>query len=186
MCPQCFLQYVGPGNPPDHCIQTDASGRWGCGAFFEGRWLQCPWSPDWLPCNIMAKELVLIILSCGVWGSLFARDHILFQCDNYSIVAAINKGSSKDPLVMHLLRCFWLFVALYDIDIVAEHIAGAPNQVADMLSRNRTDLFLSQYPQVSRLPTPLSPLLLLIVSPHKPDCTSQSFKQCFKDIISMV
>ena len=62
-------------------------------------------SPEWLPCNMIAKELMLIILSCGVWGSLFARHRILFQCDNYSIVAAINKGSSKDLLVMHLLRC---------------------------------------------------------------------------------
>ena len=87
----------------------------------------------------MAKELVSIILSCGVWGPYPARQRILFQCDNYSLVAAINEGSSKHPLVMHLLRCLWLFVALYDIDIVAEHIAGATNQVADMLSRNRSD-----------------------------------------------
>ena len=69
---------------------------------------------------------------------------------------------------MHLLRCLWLFVVLYDIDIVAEHIAGATNQVANMLSRNQTDLFLCKCPQVSRLPTPLPLLLLLIVS-----CTSQ-------------
>ena len=45
-------------------------------------------------------------------------------------------------------------VALYHIDIVAEYIAGATNQVADILSRNR-DQFLSQYPQVSRFSTPL-------------------------------
>ena len=82
---------------------------------------------------------------------------------------AINKGSSKDSLVMHLLRCLWLFVALYDIDIVAKHIAGATNQVVDMLSRNRSDQFLSQYPQVSRFPAPLPPSLLLIVSPHRLD-----------------
>ena len=62
-----FLRCTGPGKPPDHCIQTDASGAWGCGAFFEGKWFQSPWSPDWLPCNIMAKELVPIIFSCGVW-----------------------------------------------------------------------------------------------------------------------
>ena len=133
----------------------------------------------------MAKELVPIILRCGVWGPYLVRQCILFQCDNYSLVVAINKGSSKHPLVMHLLRCLWLFVALYDIDIVAEHIAGATNQVADMLSRNRSDQFLSQYPQVSRLPTPLPPSLLLIVSPHKLYWTSQSFRDCFKDTISV-
>ena len=132
----------------------------------------------------MAKELVPIILSCCVWGPYFARRSILCQCDNYSLVVAINKGSSKDPLVMHLLRCLWFFVAFYDINIVAEHIAGKTNQVADMLSRNQANQFLSLYPQVSRLPTLLPTPLLLIVSPQKLDWTSQSFRQCFKDIIS--
>ena len=68
-----FLRYVGPGCPPDHSIQTDASGTWGCGAFFEGRWLQLPWPSAWISCNIMAKELVPIILSCGVWGRYLTR-----------------------------------------------------------------------------------------------------------------
>ena len=116
------MRYVGPGSSPDHSIQTDASGTWGCGAFFEGRWLQFTWPPVWIPCNIMAKELVPIILSCTVWGPYLTRRCVLFQCDNYILVVAINKGSAKDPFVMHLLRCLWLFVALYDIDIVAEHI----------------------------------------------------------------
>ena len=61
-----FLWYVGPGSSPDHSIQIDASGTWGCGAFFEGRWLQFTWPPVWIPCNIMTKELVPIILSCAV------------------------------------------------------------------------------------------------------------------------
>ena len=26
--------------PPQFTIQTDASGTWGCGAYFHGRWLQ--------------------------------------------------------------------------------------------------------------------------------------------------
>ena len=129
----------------------------------------------------MARGLVPIILSCGVWGPYLTRQCILFQCNNYSLVAAINRVSSKHPLVMHLLRCLWLFVALYDIDMVAEHIAGATNQVADMLSINQSDQFLSQYPQESWFPTLLPPLLLLIVSPHKLDWTSQSFRDCFKD-----
>ena len=34
-----FLQHMSTVNPPDYHIQTDASGGWGCGAFFEGRWL---------------------------------------------------------------------------------------------------------------------------------------------------
>ena len=106
-----------------------------------------------------------MIFSCGVWGCHLARKRVLFQCDNYSLVAAINKGSSKDLLVMHLLWCIWMFVALYDIDIFTEHITGITNQVANMLSRNQAEQFLPQYPQISYLFTPLPPPLLSIVSP---------------------
>ena len=45
--------------------QTDASGTWGCGAFFNNKWFQWEWPEEWQPENIMAKEMVPIILSCG-------------------------------------------------------------------------------------------------------------------------
>ena len=53
---------------PQASIQTDASGMWGCGAFFEGKWLQWQWTEEWLPIPMMAKEMVPIVLSCAVWG----------------------------------------------------------------------------------------------------------------------
>ena len=79
----------------DYQIQTDASGTWGCGAYFNGQWFQLPWSPDWEPVNIMAKELVPIALGCAVWGSVISKRSVEFRCDNRSLVDAISKGSSK-------------------------------------------------------------------------------------------
>ena len=35
-----FLRVALADPTPQVTIQTDASGTWGCGAFFEGRWLQ--------------------------------------------------------------------------------------------------------------------------------------------------
>ena len=67
---------------------------------------------------------------------ILARCHVLFQCDNNSPVLAVNKGYSKDPVVMHLLRSLWFFVAVFDIKIWVEYIAGISNCAADMLSRN--------------------------------------------------
>ena len=52
----------------------------------------------------MAKELVPIIISCAIWAPLLVHKEIQFQCDNQSLVSAINKGSFKDSMVMHLLR----------------------------------------------------------------------------------
>jgi len=42
---------------PDHQIQTDGSGVWGCGSFWEGQWFQWTWPPQWAHLNIMVKEL---------------------------------------------------------------------------------------------------------------------------------
>ena len=128
---------------PDITIQTDASGSWGCGAFYHGQWLQWQWSQEWTSIGIMAKELTPIILSCAVWGKLLWRQKVLFQCDNSSVVASIQKGSCKDSQVMHLLRILSFFTAYYDIELIAAHIPGVANATADHLSRNNLLLFFS-------------------------------------------
>jgi len=132
----------------------------------------------------MAKELVPITLSCAVWGTKLSRAKVLFQCDNLGLVAAISKGSSRDKDVMHLLRCMWFLVACFDIDVCAEHIAGVSNITANQLSRNYMQSFFSFHPQVSLLPTSLSPSFLQIVSPPELDWTSPLFNMLFRDTIT--
>jgi len=60
---------------------------------------------DWKHMDIMAKELVPIVLSCVLWGPLLPNKILEFKCDNRGLVDAINKGSSKERVVMYLLRC---------------------------------------------------------------------------------
>ena len=131
----------------------------------------------------MAKELVPIILSCTVWGPLITKKTTIFQCDNHSVVDAINKGSSKDAMVMHLLRCLWFFTAIFDIQIIAKHIPGATNTSADMLSRNQITQLLVRHPQVSCILTPLPSSLLHIVSPSKLHWTSPLFHQLLRETL---
>lgn len=179
-----FLKAVA-GNPtPQASIQTDASGSWGCGAFFQGQWLQWQWPRDWAPIAIMAKELVPIVLGCAVWGPQLAHKTVLFQCDNMGVVAAVTKGAAKEELVMHLLRSLWFFAAHFDIFITIEHIAGTSNQAADQLSRFNMQLFFSSNPQARPLPTPLPPELTQIVAVKGPDWTSPTFRQLFNAITS--
>ena len=47
----------------DANIQTDASGSWGCGAFYNDKWSQWQWSAEWMPIPIIAKEMAPIIMS---------------------------------------------------------------------------------------------------------------------------
>ena len=97
----------------------------------------------------MAKELVPIIISCAIWAPLLTHKEIQFRCDNQSLVSAINKASSKDSLVMHLLRCLWLITASFDIHITVTQLLGIHNNAADMLSRDQGDKFLATHSQVS-------------------------------------
>ena len=136
-----FMRYIKATPRCHYTIQTDASGSWGCGAFFQGRWLQWQWPAQWVPLNIMAKEMVPIVLSCSVWGPLLAKHSVLFECDNSSVVAALLNGTAKDNAVMHLLRVLWFFIAHYDIELLPKHIPGVANCSADHLSRGNMQYF---------------------------------------------
>ena len=78
-----------------------------------------------------------------------------------------------------------VFVAYYDITIVARHIPGVANSSADHLSRYHMSLFFSSNPQVELVPTPLPPGLLMIISSADMDWTLPDFRKQFNSIISV-
>ena len=178
--PQCPHHY-----PYDFQIQTDASGSWGYGAYFNGRWLQFPWSAEWAPTSIMAKEMVPILLSCAVWSRMLSKRNIEFKCDNRSAVEAIRKGSSKDIMAMHLLRCLWFLTAIFDIQITVSHIPGVLNTSADLLSRNQLKQFRTLHPQASTMPTSIPSALTMLIFPTKPDWTSSSFQHNLHELLPL-
>ena len=83
-------------------IHTDASGSWGCGALFQGQWFQLLWDNcnSWLDTNIMAKELLPIVLSTAVWDPKLKKSQVCYYCDNSSVVDALSKGSARDTVAM--------------------------------------------------------------------------------------
>ena len=48
----------------------DTSGSWGCGALWDGQWLQVAWSewPSLDSANISAKELLPVVVAAATWG----------------------------------------------------------------------------------------------------------------------
>ena len=170
--------------PPDHVIVTDASGFWDCEAVFGSQWMQLARSKKWARMDIMAKELVPIVLSCAVWGPLLSGSNVEFKCDNSSVVDSITKGSSKELMIMHLLCCLWFFSAHFDLKISACHIPGILNTAADQLSRNKSPEFLKQNPHISSIPTAIPSPLLKLISPQRRDWTSSSFLCHFKCTIN--
>ena len=125
---------------PTHLIYSDASGSWGCGAYWLNHWFQIEWESSW---HIAAKELVPIVVAAAIWGRHWRGSRICCYCDNSAVVFAINKGSAQDPQLMRLLCSLFFFSAAHNFTISACHIAGSRNSLADALSRNNAPLFCS-------------------------------------------
>ena len=95
--------------------------------------------------NIMAKEMVPIVLSCSVWGPLVTRNAVLFECDDCSMVATLLNGTAKNNTVMHLLCVLWFFIAHYDIELLPKHIPAVATCTADHLSLDKMQCFFLIY-----------------------------------------
>ena len=134
----------------------------------------------------MVKELVPIVLSCAVWGRKLSGSRVLIECDNSSVVAAVNNHYTRDQIAMHLLCSLWFFVAYFDIDFKCKHIVGVDNSTADHLSCGNLHSFFHLHPQGTRQPTPLPQPLLQILGAGGPDWTLPLFRQLFSTIINTV
>ena len=97
--------------PPNQSITSDASGTWGCAAFWDTCWFALPWEGTWEDVHITIKELLPIVLACAIWGKYWKGQRLVCYCDNAVVVAIINSGSSKKPLAMHLMRLLFFVSA---------------------------------------------------------------------------
>lgn len=114
---------------------TDASGLLGFAAVFGSKWFAAEWSESLLGMQIAVKELFPIVLALEIWGVEMANRKILFMSDNMAVVEVINKQSSREKHLMHLLRRLVLVCLSNNILFKAKHIPGKYNVVADRLSR---------------------------------------------------
>ena len=155
--------------PPAAVVTSDASGNWGCGAYCGTNWFMLEWLGLFSGCHITVEELVPIVVAAMVWGPSWRGKTILARCDNIAVVAIVNHGSSKNAEAMQLMRCLSFIAATFDFRLVATHIRGRDNILADALSRDNWSLFNSLYPQASKEATPIPPALLDLLVVTMPD-----------------
>jgi len=142
----------------------------GCEAILAPHWLLWQWPQEWSSIGIMAKELVPIVFTCIVWGPYLSNHHINFHCDNANLVIAINKGSSKDKLVMHLLHCLSFFIAHFEFTLPTyTHLPGAINVTADHLSCGRSNMAFQVTPTLSCRPSTIPHTAFQLISPRRLD-----------------
>ena len=161
-----LLRPLHLANPDTH-FWSDASGRWGCGAHWQGLWFQVPWGtlPILSEC-IVAKELFPVLVACMVWWKWCA---VMCHSDNLAALNIVNQQSAKDPLMCHLLKCLFFVCACFEFDLGAHHTPGAINGAADALSCDRLHLFFPQMPTASPTPTPIPLTLIEGLSQACPD-----------------
>ena len=139
-------------------LYTDSTGNsmLGCGAYFNGHWVQFQLPKNWAELDILADitclGLVPIVLAFYIWGPNFRNKKTLLRIDNQALVYIINKRTSKSKRVMVLLRKL-VFLTMYNnIQFKANHIEGSHNEIADSLSRFQEHRIRSMAPNADLLP----------------------------------
>lgn len=79
--------------------------------------------------------------------------------DNQAAVHGITSWSYRNLTMMNLLRCLFFIEAHYQFHLIATHIAGECNSLADDLSQNALPSFLSKALHMESNLTPILPQL---------------------------
>ena len=143
--------------------------------------MQLAWSVDWVQRDTMAKKLLPIVLSCAVQGPLLSGSNVEFKYNNRGVADSINKGSSNELLVMHLLQCLWFFSTYFNSRNSADRFLDSWS--ADMLDTPeiwQAEMLILN-PHASTVPEIIPVSLLKLLSP---DWTSPSFLHHFKHNIN--
>jgi len=135
-------------------LYTDAATSAGYAAVYGGQWFNGTWPPLWQTYHINILELYPVVAALELWGPLLKNSCIMFICDNLSVVHVINNMTSKDSIMMQLLRRLVVAAMTYNVNLRAQHIPGERNILADALSRFQLDRarqaapWLNQHPQL--------------------------------------
>ena len=120
-------------------VYTDACNQ-GAGIITDNNWSYINWKLD-MPSvsrqhtHINVKETMAVILAIYRYAPTWRGQHVVVYTDNITTRAAINKGISKDPLVMMYLRTVFWLRNIVNFTITSVFIPGSINILADSVSR---------------------------------------------------
>ena len=87
-----------------------------------------------------------IVLAVELFHDTFTNKNVLFYSDNMAVVYIINQQTSKDNMIMRLVRRLVVNCLKFNILFQAKHIPGMNNTLADYLSRQQIQEFLHTSP----------------------------------------
>ena len=135
-------------------LMVDASGA-ASAAIFDSSFIIRPHNSRTSQWHINDQELLSIYLAALMWAPEWRDHHVIVASDNTTAVASINKGSSKSPVIMRMLRDLFWISAKFNFHLIAEFIPGLQNTLADAASRLKLEPLISE--GLSMLPCPEIP-----------------------------
>ena len=122
-----------------HTIMSDAS-LWGWGATNGNQRTGGPWSTEERQSHINCLELLAATLALKTFAKRTTGVSILLRLDNSTAVAYINNlGGTVSKELITLTRNLWVWCLVRNIQIIAQHLPGSSNNIADEESRTLRD-----------------------------------------------
>ena len=90
-----------------------------------------------------------------MFGHLIRNSNILFYSDNSVVTAILNSQSSKDKVLMSIVRPLVLTLVTNNINLRSEHIPGLLNVLPDRISRFQVTPALLEKHNMDPTPTPI-------------------------------
>ena len=109
-------------------------------------------------------ELVPVVLALYLWADELTGKKVLFHIDNLALVSIMNKRSSKNVMIMKLIRPFVLLTMLSNVQFKAVHVEGVTNAIADSISRFQMTCFRSPAPTAEDTPAEITPGFWTLIS----------------------
>ncbi|MCP3889851.1 MAG: hypothetical protein GY702_13400 [Desulfobulbaceae bacterium] len=140
-------------------LYSDASGK-GFASIFAGKWFMGKFPPHWLSKSIAVKELTPIYVSFCLWIKHFKNTKIVFLVDNLSIVYVLRSKTSRDLILMSMVRKMVVLAMLNNVHFSALHVPGRHNVIADLISRFQVSKARTWAPWLEEKPTTVPRKLL--------------------------
>ena len=139
---------------PEFNVFSDASGSWGCGAYWGFRWFHFSWTDHLQLLPIAVKELIPVVVAAALFGRQWKGHLIQFSVDNMAVVHVLNSTYSRDSHLMHLVRTLVFLAACFDFWFIAKYIEGKQTQEQSAhLDIRRLDQAVRQYYEAALTPS---------------------------------
>ena len=133
-------------------LHTDASDL-GFGGVYGRRWVLGEWKEPWGGLPIFIREFFAIWVAVHTWGNEWADKQVVIHTDSAPAKDIWKKGTSRDKVVMKIVRTMLMFAARRNINILLKHVPGKHNNLADALSRFQVRRFRELLPEADVMPT---------------------------------